>query len=259
MTLLGMDGPNAAHQVNVAARRGFRSDQTLGSGTSSGSRGFKFVRAREGMTMAHSLPLPVWNRRLGKLVQECSDDLKATYESQPQRSITQWLKSQPLFDRLLAAYQNTRWSARQIEPFICKHHIDMSEFEPVEYRSFAEFFDRRFRPGVRKFPSAPGEMGAFAEARYLAWDRLDAGQTFPVKGYSLNAEQILGNAQRARPFIGGPILLARLAPVDYHRQQFTTAHQFDAWGLFRRDNKRVRISISAQHLPVIQLHRRANK
>jgi phosphatidylserine decarboxylase len=136
--------------------------------------------------MAKPLPLPVWDRPAGKLVQEWMDDYQATYESQPQRSITQWIKSQPLFDRLMAAYQNTRWSARQIEPFIRKHHIDMSEFETVEYRSFAEFFDRRFRPGVRKFPSAPGEMGAFAEARYLAWDRLDAGQTFPVKGYSLN-------------------------------------------------------------------------
>jgi phosphatidylserine decarboxylase len=170
--------------------------------------------------MAKPLPLPVWDRRAGRLVQEWMDDHQATYESQPQRSITQWIKSQPFFDRLYAVYQNTHWSARQIEPFIRKHHIDMSEFEPVEYRSFAEFFDRRFRPGVRKFPSAPGEMGAFAEARYLAWDRLDAGQTFPVKGYSLNAEQILGNAQRARPFIGGPILLARLAPVDYHHVHY---------------------------------------
>jgi phosphatidylserine decarboxylase len=80
---------------------------------------------------------------------------------------------------------------RQIEPFVREYHIDMSEFEPVRYRSFAEFFDRRFRPGVRTFPSAPGEMGAFAEARYLAWDRLEPGQEFPVKGHSLDAEQIL--------------------------------------------------------------------
>ena len=51
-------------------------------------------------------------------------------------------------------------------------------------------------------------------------------------------------------------------PLQKHfacRPQFTTTHQFDAWGLLRRDSKRVRISISAQHLPVIQLHRRANK
>jgi hypothetical protein len=88
----------------------------------------------------------------------------------------------------LMSYQNTHWSARQIEPFIRKHRIDMDEFEPVDYRSFAEFFYRRLRPGVRQFPSASGEMDAFAEARYLAWDRVDAEQQFPVKGHSLSAE-----------------------------------------------------------------------
>jgi len=78
------------------------------------------------------------------------DDHKTTYESQPRRSITQWIKSQPLYDRLYALYQNTHWSARQIEPFIRKYHIDMNEFEPVNYRSFTQFFDRRFWPRVRK-------------------------------------------------------------------------------------------------------------
>jgi phosphatidylserine decarboxylase len=79
------------------------------------------------------------------------DDHTPTYESEPRRSVTQWIKSQPLYDRLDAVYRNTRWSAREIEPFIRKYHIDMSEFEPVQYRSFAEFFDRRFRSGACKF------------------------------------------------------------------------------------------------------------
>src|SRR5438132_7198616 len=170
--------------------------------------------------MAKPLPLPVWDRRGGKLVREWMDDHTPTYESEPQRSITQWIKSQPLVDWLYAVYENTHWSARQIEPFVRKYHIDRSEFESREYGSFAEFFDRRFRPGVRRFPSSPGEMGAFAEARYFGWTRLEAEQRFPVKGSSLNAEQILGNAQRARPFIGGPVLLVRLAPVDYHHAHY---------------------------------------
>jgi phosphatidylserine decarboxylase len=170
--------------------------------------------------MAKPLPLPVWDRQGGKLVSEWMDDHTPTYESEPQRSITQWIKSQPLFDWLYAAYENTHWSAREIEPFVRKYRIDMSEFESREYRSFAEFFDRRLRPGVRSFPSAPGEMGAFAEARYFGWTRFDAEQRFPVKGHSLSAEQILGNAQRARPFIGGPVLLVRLAPVDYHHVHY---------------------------------------
>jgi phosphatidylserine decarboxylase len=170
--------------------------------------------------MAKPLPLPVWDRQAGKLVMEFMDDHNLTYESEPSRSIRQWIKSQPLFDWLYAAYEDTRWSAREIEPFVRKYHIDMSEFEPIGYRSFAEFFERRFRPGARKFPAAPGEMGAFAEARYFAWERWEAEQQFPIKGQSLRPDQILGNAQRAQPFVGGPVFLTRLAPVDYHHVHY---------------------------------------
>ena len=63
-------------------------------------------------------------------------------------------------------------------------------------------------------------MGAFAEARYFAWDRLETDQQFPVKGFSLSAQHILGNAERARPYIGGPVVLARLSPLDYHHVHY---------------------------------------
>jgi phosphatidylserine decarboxylase len=69
------------------------------------------------------------------------------------------MQSSPAFDQLVAVYQNTRLSARKIEPFVKKHGIDMSEFEPGP-STYAEFFDRRFRPGARSFPSAPKRMGA---------------------------------------------------------------------------------------------------
>ncbi len=171
--------------------------------------------------MAKPLPLPVWDRRTGKQFEEFMDDHPATYESRPRRSLTQWAESQPLYDWLLAAYQNSRRSTKAIEPFIRKHKIDMSEFEPViTYSSFAQFFDRRFRPGVRKFPDASDEMGAFAEARYFGWQRMAPDQQFPIKGHSLDATRLLGSAERARPFAGGPVLLARLAPVDYHHVHY---------------------------------------
>ena len=170
--------------------------------------------------MAKPLPLAVWDRHAGRLIEEFMDDHPSTYESRPRRSLNQWLESEPLYDWLLAAYQNTRRSARQIEPFIRKHKIEMSEFKPVIYRSFAEFFDREFRPGARTFVAASNEMAAFAEARYFGWNRLEADQQFPVKGHSLSAEQILGNQNRAAAFVGGPVLLARLSPMDYHHVHY---------------------------------------
>jgi phosphatidylserine decarboxylase len=144
----------------------------------------------------------------------------ATYDSRPRRSLTQWLESRRVYDWAVALYQNSAWSAREIEPFIKKHHVDMSEFKPVKYRSFAEFFDREFRPGVRSFPATAGEMGAFSEARYFGWEQLDPGQKFPIKGHSLDAARILGSADDAAAYRGGPVLLARLAPVDYHHNHY---------------------------------------
>jgi phosphatidylserine decarboxylase len=76
--------------------------------------------------VAKPLPLPVWDRQAGKLIEEFMDDHPSAYESRPRRSFNQWLESEPLYDWLLAAYQNTRRSARQIEPFIRKHTIDIA-------------------------------------------------------------------------------------------------------------------------------------
>jgi phosphatidylserine decarboxylase len=172
--------------------------------------------------MASPESLPVWDRKNGKLLDEFLEDLPSTYETRPQRSPTAWLESQPIFDWIMAGLQHTGRSARKIKPFVEKHDIDMSEFEPVMYRSYAEFFERRFRPGARIFPTEPTCMGAFAEARYLGWEQVDTSQQFPIKGHSLSAELILGDRETASAFIGGPVLLARLSPVDYHH-----VHYFD--------------------------------
>lgn len=173
--------------------------------------------------MAKPLPLPVWDRKAGRAFLEFMKDHPSTYESRPRRSLTQWLESEPLYDWLLALYQSTRRSARQIDPFIKRHRIDMSEFKPVDYRSFAEFFDREFLPGKRTFVTAANEMAAFAEARYFGWEKIRPEQQFPVKGRSLNAEQILGDTRRAALFIGGPVILGRLSPVDYHHVHYPDA------------------------------------
>jgi phosphatidylserine decarboxylase len=170
--------------------------------------------------MSKPLPLPVWDRRSGKLIEEFLDDSPCTYESKPRRSLSNLLQSHPVYDWCVGAYQNTRISARKIEPFVRKHDIDMTEFEPGPYDTYAKFFDRSFRPGVRRFPEEARSMGAFGEARYFGWTKVDSNQKFPIKGKSLHAEHLLGSRDWAQRFAGGPVILARLAPVDYHHLHF---------------------------------------
>jgi hypothetical protein len=64
--------------------------------------------------MAKPLPLPVWDRQRSMLLEEWMDDHQPYYESVPQRSLTQWIKSQPTNDRLYALYENSRLSTREI-------------------------------------------------------------------------------------------------------------------------------------------------
>jgi phosphatidylserine decarboxylase len=170
--------------------------------------------------MSKPVPLTVFDRSSGAAFQEFMEDSPATYESHPHRSVAQWLESHPLYDGLIAAYQNTRLSAWKIGRFVRRHNIDMSEFEPGPYRTYAEFFDRRFLPGKRAFPEDANDMGAFGEGRYFAWESLDPGMIFPVKGWSLNPATLLGGEERVPGFAGGPVILARLSPVDYHHLHY---------------------------------------
>ena len=69
------------------------------------------------------LPLPIWDRQARKRISEFMEDSQSTYESRPRRSLNQLLESHPLYDWMLAAYQNSHRSARKIEPFIRKHNM----------------------------------------------------------------------------------------------------------------------------------------
>jgi len=118
--------------------------------------------------MSKPLPLPVWDRKAGELIQDFMDDSPSTYESRPRPSLTQWLQSYPMYDWLLAPYQNTTLSARKIEPFIRKHGDNSefeSEFEPVSVSRMLSFLNGVLGPGAHSFPGSPDEM---AESRRSA-------------------------------------------------------------------------------------------
>jgi phosphatidylserine decarboxylase len=133
------------------------------------------------------------------------------------------------FSQAYGALQDLPSSHRKVRPFIDKFNIPIDEYEPGtrpsedprdSYRTFNEFFVRKFRMGKRSFVSEPHRMPAFAEARYVGFDAIQESKTYPVKGSYLLAKNLVGNEQIAKIFDGGPLLIARLCPVDYHRYHY---------------------------------------
>lgn len=138
-----------------------------------------------------------------------------------------------LLSRIYGSSQDSAKSAKKVDPFIRAFNIRIDQFEkgsfgdnPIEssYASFNEFFIRAFKTGERTFTPNEHEMGAFAEARYFGHAAMSDELTIPVKGSMLRAVDLLGDCggdpELAKDFIGGPLMVARLCPVDYHRYHY---------------------------------------
>lgn len=148
--------------------------------------------------------------------------LRWTYESAPGRLALGLLVKRAIVSRYYGWRMSRRYSANQVLPFIIKYDLDVDEFakSPFAFKSFNDFFHRALKPGMR--PVAPGEKVAVlpADGRHLAFQDLDAAAGFYAKGQKFDLPAFLGEAELARRFAGGAMLISRLCPVDYHRFHF---------------------------------------
>ncbi len=131
-----------------------------------------------------------------------------------------------LLSRIYGYFQSSPLSKRKIAPFIENFEICMDDFLPADgrgandpYGHFNEFFIRRFKKGRRIFVQGK-KIPAFSEARYFGHECINEQETVPVKGQFLTAFQILNHSKWYSCFEAGPLLIARLCPVDYHRFHF---------------------------------------
>ncbi|MBL7714571.1 MAG: phosphatidylserine decarboxylase [Bdellovibrionales bacterium] len=164
-----------------------------------------------------------WNRETQKLETERvygDSAVKLVYQNPVGRLLTDWVFAKKPISQLYGWMQAHPMSAKKVEPFIKRFGIPMEDFEGAPFKSFNDFFVRKYKPGKRPFCTQPGDFSAPAEARYFAFDRLSRDSKLAVKGIELTPQGLLGSAKKAEPFEGGPGLLARLCPVDYHRYHY---------------------------------------
>jgi len=127
------------------------------------------------------------------------------------------------------SYQDWPISASKVSPFVKKFDIDLSiykagsvstEKKENSYKTFNEFFIREFEDSQREFVSDENIMPAFCEARYFGHQEINDHVEIPVKGKLLKSKDLLGGSKWSETFEGGPLLVARLCPVDYHRYHY---------------------------------------
>jgi phosphatidylserine decarboxylase len=151
--------------------------------------------------------------------------LRFAYDNPAGRFFVWLLVRRALFSQWYGRKMNKKASALRILPFIAKFGIDVDEFakSPFEFKTFNEFFYRALKPGARPIADGDGVAALPADGRHLAFADVDTAPGFYVKGATFTLAELFGDAERARPFAGGAMLISRLCPVDYHRFHFPVA------------------------------------
>ena len=126
----------------------------------------------------------------------------------------------PFFSKLYGALQKSPCSKRKVLPFIEDFQIDASDFEkkPTAFRSFNDFFTRKLKPESRPLAAQP--LVIPADGRYLFFPKIASSDQVEIKGQTLSLSALLGDANLAKKYHGGSMMIARLCPTDYHRFHF---------------------------------------
>ncbi len=124
--------------------------------------------------------------------------------------------------RFYGFLQRLPYSKKKILPFIKKYGGNPSEFlDPIEsFKSFDAFFTRKLKPRARPITSGDEVAIIPADGRYLFYPRIDLVDGFLVKGEKFSLLTLLKDSALANEYAQGSLVIARLAPPDYHRFHF---------------------------------------
>ena len=116
-------------------------------------------------------------------------------------------------------------SKSHIEPFIESFNLQSTlsqlvEPDPSKYPNFNSFFAREIRPDARPVadPGNDHVISSPADCRLTGFSTIDLATKYWIKGFGFTVAKLLGDDEElSRTFDGGSIVVARLAPQDYHR------------------------------------------
>ena len=103
--------------------------------------------------------------------------------------------------------------------------VDRSEMRrPLwRYVSFADFFGRELKEGLRPPDPDPRRLLSVADGAVQRCGEIRDGTLVQVKGLSYSVAELVGDADWAQQFEGGTYQVVYLAPGDYHRYHWPVA------------------------------------
>jgi phosphatidylserine decarboxylase len=103
--------------------------------------------------------------------------------------------------------------------FARQYQVSLDEAEGAigDYPTFAKFFTRRLKPGLRPIDQGANVVASPVDAHVSQAGTIERGQCLQAKGITFPVDKLLGDARRALDFENGTFATLYLSPRDYHR------------------------------------------
>ncbi len=121
-------------------------------------------------------------------------------------------------------------SKEKIVSFIEEHNINMEEsLLPVEeFSSFNDFFVRKLKKGTRKINENDDVLVTPADGKIFILENISTDTKFFLKGDEFSFEEFFQDKKLGEKYLGGTMIIVRLAPVDYHRFHFPASGEISS-------------------------------
>jgi phosphatidylserine decarboxylase len=88
-----------------------------------------------------------------------------------------------------------------------------------KFSSKNEFFQRELHPSIFQIDYTKNAIVSPADCRMVIYRDIESSKKYWIKGEEFSKAQLLSHEELSKKF-NGPIVICRLAPVDYHRFHF---------------------------------------
>lgn len=122
----------------------------------------------------------------------------------------------PFLSEIAGMFCDSITSQSLIAPFIKKSGIDITEYQPANYRSFNEFFTRKIKPERRPVDMTKNNLISPCDSKLSVY-KINSNSVFCIKNTFYSIDSLLKCKKKADKFKNGWCMIFRLEVDDYHR------------------------------------------
>lgn len=158
-------------------------------------------------------------KKCSEITQFAGGWLNFTYNTPVGRIILKTFLLRPWVWKITGWWQASPFTRKKADRYAQKYNVDKNQFEQSNWRSFNDFFVRKYKSEIIPYSKNKLDVIAVAEAT-ISYYEISDSSLLTIKGRKYHLADVVGSEELAKEFNGGVAILYHLSVHNYHRFWF---------------------------------------